>query len=240
MNRKLDGNAKIFSLDQDDLWIEALVPAESGMGPSESISFQVENISHIRSLGPKHSVIAVKGGPDITVALPKDELMERLNTGAAGETLDLKKHTVLENRGVLLERLRGEFRDAQEAAKYDDINALTFTAFVRLPQQKEYIELTFKGTDILPAKTSEGGSIMGGQALTFVLRAPKAGFPDGQFIMETTQDEFKALCRKARELGQDTLDIREYSRRKGNLTTEERAARGLPHLKDFHRDRGGP
>ena len=63
----------------------------------------------------------------------------------------------------------------------------------------------------------------------------KAPFDGGQFLLETTQEEFKALCRKARELGQETLDIREYSKRKGTLTSEERIARGLPNAHDLRR-----
>ena len=83
------------------------------------------------------------------------------------------------------ERLRTEFKEAQELAKHAEFNVLTFTAFVRAPQQKEFVEFTFSGADVHPDKISEGGSIMGGNALTFVLRRPGKGpFDGGQFMID--------------------------------------------------------
>jgi len=197
LDRKPDGKAKIFSLDQDDLWIEALVPADSGMGPSESISFQVSSIAHVRSLGENHTVIALTKGPDITLAISKQDFMNRMDSGEAGETLDLKSVSVLEDKGILMHRLRTEF--------------------------------TFTGADVHPDKISEGGSIMGGNALTFILRNPDKGpFDGGQFMIETTLGEFNDMCRKAREKSDNRLDLRDYSMRKGTLTSEERAALDLP------------
>ena len=229
LDRKPDGKAKIFSLDQDDLWIEALVPADSGMGPSESISFQVSSIAHVRSLGENHTVIALTKGPDITLAISKQDFMNRMDSGEAGETLDLKSVSVLEDKGILMHRLRTEFKEAQEMAKYAEFNKLTFTAFVRAPQQKDFVEFTFTGADVHPDKISEGGSIMGGNALTFILRNPDKGpFDGGQFMIETTLGEFNDMCRKAREKSDNRLDLRDYSMRKGTLTSEERAALDLP------------
>lgn len=229
LDRKTDGRAKIFSLDQDDLWIEALVPGDTGMGPSESISFQVSSIAHVRSLGEKHTVIVLNNGPEITLALAKQDFMDRMDSGEAGETLDLKSVSVIEDKGELMKRLRTEFKEAQEMAKHAEFNKLTFTAFVRAPQQKEFVEFTFTGADVLPDKISEGGSIMGGQALTFVMRRPAKGpFEGGQFMIETTLEEFHAMCKTAREKSENRLDLREYSMRKGTLTSEERAAQGLP------------
>ncbi|MEZ0261773.1 MAG: hypothetical protein ACAH80_12240 [Alphaproteobacteria bacterium] len=229
LDRKLDGKAKIFSLDQDDLWIEALVPAEAGMGPSESISFQVSSIAHVKSLGEKHTVIALNNGPEITLSIAKQDFMERMNSGEAGETLDLKAVSVTEDKNELMKRLRTEFKEAQELAKHAEFNKFTFTAFVRAPQQKEFVEFTFSGADVYPDKISEGGSIMGGQALTFVMRRPGKGpFEGGQFMIETTIEEFNAMCRMARDKSENRLDLREYSMRKGTLTSEERAARDVP------------
>jgi hypothetical protein len=230
MDRKLEGRPKIFSLEQDDLWVEALIPGETGLEPSESISFQVAAIAHVRSLGADHAVIALNGGPEIILAVPKAELMERLTNGAAGETLDLKPASVLEKKGLLLERLRTEFKEAQEMAKHAEFNKLTFTAFVRAPQQKNFTEFTFSGADVHPDKVSEGGSIMGGNALTFTLRNPGKGpFEGGQFMIESTLEEFGEFCRAAHDRGQTRLDLRDYSMRKGTLTAEERAPKEPPY-----------
>lgn len=207
--------AKIFSLDQRDLWIEALVPGEEGISPADPILFQAGAIDFIRGLGSKNSIIRLSSGVEITLNLPQAELLDKLQN-PEGDMLDLKRFSYYEKREPLLNRLREEFKAEAEDEKFAPLENLTFRAFVRPANKAEFKDFTFCGKDVEMRALSEGDSIMGGKNIRLKMKpGVRAPFDVREFIIEGTLHDFHAMAREACFKGQNALDLREYSLKKG-------------------------
>jgi hypothetical protein len=207
--------AKIFSLDTDSLWIEALVPGTEDVSAADPITFQASSIDHVRGLGPKVSVITLKSGTDITVRLPQADLMERLR-GAEGSLLDLKDFCSIEPRGKLIARLQADFRQEAEDARWAPLEKMKFCAWVRAPNATDFREINFSGKDVRMREIAEGDSILGGKNIRLSMRNPlQAPFDGLEFIMEGTIAEFRAMTEDAHARGKTELDLRDYTSRKG-------------------------
>lgn len=215
--------SKVFSIDRRDLWIEALLPAEEGMPGPDPILFQADSIDYIRGLGPKNTALRLKSGLELFFSLSPQALMEGLRAPDS-QVLDLKPYVCFEKKKELLDRLREEFREAAEAAKFASIENMSFRAFVRTSNKAEFREIAFTGRDIFARKIAEGGSIMGGNNIRLTLRdAEKSPFGVAELLMEGTLAEFRSMCDEAYARGERELDLREYSMRKGTVPAEERA-----------------
>lgn len=209
--------AKIFSLDQRDLWIEALVPGEEGLSVADPILFQASAIGFIRGLGPKNSIIQLSSGVEVILNLPQDELFDKLQD-AGGDILDLKRFSCYEKREPLLNRLREEFKAAAEDAKYATLESMTFRAWVRPANKAEFRDFTFHGKDVEMRSLSEGDSIMGGRNIRLKMKpGVRAPFEVREFIIEGTLQDLHAMARDGCSRGQTTLDLREYSLKKGTI-----------------------
>lgn len=209
--------AKIFSLDQRDLWIEALVPGEEGLSPVDPIMFQACAIDSIRGLGPKNSIIRLSSGVEIALNLPQAVLLEKLQN-PKGDILDLKRFSCGEKREPLVNRLREEFRAEAEEAKYALLESLTFRAWVRPANKAEFKDFTFRGKDVLMRAICEGDSIMGGKNIRLKMKPGTRGpFEASEFIIEGTLQELHAQCLEAHSRGQAALDLRDYSLKKGTI-----------------------
>jgi hypothetical protein len=225
----LDGSkphgAKIFSLNQGELWIEALLPGEEGLSPSDPVSFQASSIEYIRALGPKASVVHLTSGLEIALSLPQPALLQKLQN-PDDAMLDLKSLSYVEKRGMLLDRLREEFKKEAEAAKYAPLENLTFRAWVRVPNKADFREFEFSGRDVRVRDISEGGSIMGGTNMRFPLKeGANSTFGNGEFIIEGSLQELRAMCLEACARGDKELDLREYSLKKGTVLPADEAAK---------------
>jgi hypothetical protein len=225
----LDGSKargpKIFSLDQRELWIEALVPAEEGFPAPDPILFQRASIDYIRGLGPKNSVIRLVSGTEIFLDVSQPQLLEKIQQ-AEDPVLDLKPHTLTEGKGALLTRLRDEFQREAEASKYAAFENLTIRAWIRPPNKAEFHEMEFRGQDIAWRDLSEGDSIMSGKNMRLKMK-PSGCLPfDGnEFIIEGRVAEFTQMCRDAFAKGLAELDARAYSIKKGTALPPEEQKR---------------
>lgn len=212
--------AKIFSLDQGALWVEALVPGLEGLAPSDVIRFQAANIEYIRSVGPYASMICLMSGANVTVKMPQAELVEKIQNHD-GAVLDLKSISYVEPKAKILTRLQEEFKKAAADEKFAPLENMTFQALVRAPNQAEFREVTFCGQDVDMRAISEGGSILGGKNIRLSMKnAEKAPFEGTEFIIEGTLDEFRALCAEAYARGDRSIDLREFSRQKADVQPE--------------------
>ncbi|MEZ0224458.1 MAG: hypothetical protein ACAH83_07895 [Alphaproteobacteria bacterium] len=216
--------AKVFSLDQRDLWIEALVPGEEGLSTADPLLFQAPSIDFIRGLGPKNSIIRLSSGVEVTLNIPQAELLEKLQN-PDGDILDLKPFSSCEKRDALLNRLREEFKAAAEEAKYAPLEKLTFRAWVRPAQQAEFKDFTFRGSDVSMRALGEGDSIMGGKNIRLKMKPDAhAPFEGSEFIIEGTLREFHAMCQDTSAKGLTALDLREYSLKKGKVPPPDEKA----------------
>ena len=216
--------AKIFSLDQSTLWIEALVPGTEGLSASDTLSFQAANIDFVRALGPRASLIRLKSGDDIALRMPQPVLMEKL-LNPEGALLDLKGFSYLEPKAKLLERLQSDFRKEAEYEKYGMLEEMTFRAFVRPSNKADFREVAFRGQDVRLRDMAEGDSIMGGRNIRLAMKDPAKGpFGVAEFILEGTVHEFRTLAMEAHARGERQIDLRGYSLKKGTMPPDERPA----------------
>lgn len=224
----LDGSkghkAKIFSLDQSTLWVEALMPGTEGISSSDTITFQAASIDFVRALGPRASLIRLKSGTDIALRMPQPVLMDKLQN-PDGALLDLKGVSYVETKAALLERLQADFRKEAEREKYAALEEMTFRVFVRASNQTNFREFTFRGCDANLRDMQEGGSIMGGNNLRLAMKdAAKGPFGGADFIIEGTLNEFRAMALEAHARGERELDLRDHSLRKGTTPPDQKPA----------------
>lgn len=228
----MDGNkalgAKIFSLDQSTLWIEALLPGTEGLSATDTISFQASSIDFIRSIGPKASAIHLISGVDIAVQLPYPALLDKLQN-TDGPLLDLKSVSYLESRAKLLTRLQEEFKKEAEDAKYAPLENMTFQVWVRPPNKAEFKLFTFSGQDVQMRGVTEGDSIMGGRNMRLTMKdATKAPFDASEFIIEGAFKDMQALCAEVYAQGESKIDLRDFSLRKGTTPPQPEPMRTGP------------
>ncbi|MDE1153133.1 MAG: hypothetical protein PW788_11405 [Micavibrio sp.] len=215
-------SSKVYYADQSSLWIEALVPGVEGISATDSIAFQFAGVARVQSFGPLNSIISIKDGPEIIFNLPYDKLQEKIRD-CVNPVLNLKEYVNLSTKAVLAKKLREEFADAIEAEKWAYIESLTMTAYVRQSNSIEFRPFTFSGKDINARNLSEGGSIFEGTNIKMKMKGDKkTPFGDQEFLMEGSIEELRALCKEAHAAGKTTLDLSEYSRRKGTTLPPEK------------------
>lgn len=215
--------SKVFSFDRSSLWIEALLPGEEGISEADGIAFRLDDVKLIRGYGKAHSIIQLEKGTEIVISLPYAALTQKIRDCDL-DVLDLKAETELTPRPQLAKKLKAAFAEAQEALKYASIEEMQFTAYVRERLSADFTKFSFSGREIEARNISEGGSVMGGQVLTFTMREPKSPSGTNKFLLEGTLAEFQSLCREAYTKGQRTLDLSEFSSRKGLSVSLERRA----------------
>ena len=224
----LSSHAKILTVEQSGLWIDALVPGQDGLWPSDVISFQFGEVGALQSFGPQHCLLKLKSGPEIILDLALPELRLKIQD-CAGAVLDLKPFVNLSPKAEVVKSIRAAFAEAADAEKWAYIESLTITAHVRQSQGKEFKPYTFSGKDVQARKIEEGGSIFGDRNIRITMRPGKSNpFGKSEFIIESTLESFQQLCRAAYETGTGVLDISAYSLRKGLVPVEEKAASQPP------------
>jgi len=215
--------SKVFSYDRGGLWIEALVPGEEGLSIADAISFRLAEVRLIRGYGEAHTIIQLEKNTEIVIGLPYAELTRKIRECDL-DVLDLKADTDLTPRAQLSKRLKAAFAEAQEALKYASIEEMRFTAYVRERLSADFEKFSFTGRDIDARNIQEGGSVMGGQVLTFTLRERTSPWGTKKFLLEGTLAEFQQLCREAYTKGLRELDLSAFSSRKGLTIADEKRA----------------
>ena len=214
--------SKVFSFDRSSLWIEALVRGEDGVSEADAISFRFEDIRQIRGFGPQNSLITLAQGTEIVFNLTHEQLTRKFRE-CGDDVLDLKADTNLTPRNELSKKLKAEFAAAKEAAKYNYLEEMSITAFVRQSQDVDFRSVTFTGKELKLREMKDGGSIMGGQVTTLKLKA--AGpFRNSDILLEGSLADFLKLTRQAYDAGTRDLDLSKYSMLKGNTPPPEKAA----------------
>jgi len=217
-------SSKVYYADQSNLWIEALVPGQEGLSATDSIAFQFAGVARVQSLGPINSVITLKDGPEIIFNLSYDKLQEKIRD-CATPTLNLKEFVNLSPKNALVKKLREQFAEAIESEKWAYIESLTITAYVRESNSVEFKPFTFSGKDINARNLSEGGSIFEGTNIKLKMKGnKKTPFGAQEFLMEGRVEELRDLCREAYAAGQTTLDLSEFSLRKGTTLPPDKLA----------------
>lgn len=235
MESFLKPRAKVLSLDNDDLWVEARIKGVEGVSDADPVSFPLSSVAEIAGFGDSHSVLRLQSGRELFFSLTHAELRKKLQT-AEGESIDLRVASVPltanELCHQLAETLRRKFevasRPEEEGAPLTNdkiVESLTFTAWARGPNKDNFKQITFSGSDIVPSRISENESAMGGRNLSFHLRRPLgSAFPKGEFIVEISMREFRNLCDEAYMGLQTAVDMSEISLSKGRTLPPKPAA----------------
>ena len=236
MSPKPPLQSKVLSFDRGYLWIEALVPGQSGRSDADPISFQLSAISEIAGFGPKNSYIMLNTGREILFDLSYDELRAKLRD-SDDAMLDLNSVSRLATRDGLKNQFNDEARReaetlAQRRAGLSNntvVESITFTVWARSPGKAGFNEFTFSGKDVNTEAIAEFDSIMGGRNISLHLKNP-AGTPftGGEFVIEMSLRQFRTLCDEAYMSLQTTLDLREVSLQKGTLLPPSKKAAPAP------------
>lgn len=216
---------KIYSLTDQDPWVEVLVSGYEGIATEDAYAFRLQKIDTLRALGPAHSVMTLTDKTEIIITLPQSELMHRLNS-AEEAVIDLKSQTLVTGRDALIKQLREEARRKAEMEKEKEITSLRIKAFIRASQKSEFVSFVFSGADLNLSKMEEGGSIHGGKNIRMKLHKPaETPFGEREFIIEGKLEEFRQLCRAAYQKGADHVDLSEFSMEKFKGQSPEQVRR---------------
>lgn len=238
MEMFLKPRAKVLSLDNDDVWVEALARGIDGLSNAEPVSFPLSTIAEISGFGEGHSALRLNSGRELFFSLPHQELKKRIFE-AEGAELNLRSVSVPVNQKelqhLLSETLKRKFEVSSRKENNSDLSndkiveSLSFTAWARSPNREDFKQITFSGSDIVASRITENESVMGGRNLSFHLRRPLgSAFPKGEFIVEISLREFRNLCDEAYMNLQPAVDMSEQSLSKGRTLPPKPAAATPP------------
>jgi len=219
--QSLGRGGKIIGRGGADVWVETLAENPYGLAP-DAVSFHAAEITRLRAIGDAHTLIMLGKDEEYIVALPHAQLAARIYA-AEGPVIDLKPHAYTGGKDALGRALKDAFDKAALREEREAMEGMTYRAFVRSSMRDNFTEAMFRGRDIDFDSLGEGGSKMGGKRLTFKTRLGDGSpFGTDEFLIETTLDSFRHMVLAAAREGKDTLDMREYSRRKGTVFPENR------------------
>lgn len=210
---------------RDDPWVEVLVPGLEGVSETDAFAFRASTIKGVKSFGPDHALIQCEDGKEYMFTLSYQALMQALDMPEGGR-VNLTGFSVAGGKEPVIKKLREAFRRAQEQKEEKDIAAVTIKAFIRTAHKSEFVPFEFAGKDVQLSKIEQGGSIHGGQRISFKLYEPQqTPFGGQEFNIECTLDDFRRICREAVARNEKHVDISDLSMRKFKGATPEQRRR---------------
>lgn len=203
MMKDEDPKYKIFSRDVSDRLVRAWVADAAGNG-FHPFSFSVTAVDGVVGVNEKSSALVLRSGIKIAVALPYEELEEKIYAPDFREPiLDLCPVTGEAAREVIAPDLARKIN--AEAAP----ESLKITAFLRKEQSMEFVACSFSETDITgvnPFKTSKS---ICGETLTIRFNAAvtMGPFGTGSANLDMPHDDFIQWLSYAKTNRHKTLDL---------------------------------
>lgn len=229
------GRSKIYSLADEDPWVQVRVSGYEGVSAGDNYAFRRSAIKSIRSIGAAHTVIKTDEKEATIIHMPQTDLLEVLNNAEEG-VIDLREKTLLTSTAEIIKGIKEEERRRLEREKEASVTSLLITAFARASQKSDFVQVQFSGDEINIAKLEEGGSIHGGHNIRVHLydnAQSETPFKEKIFIIEGRLEEFRRLCLEAYQRGDTALDISDYSMQK--FKDQSPAARRAEHERQAQR-----
>ena len=208
---------KRLTPDAEDLVLRVLVPDAAGKA-FHPMTFMRERIDYVTEVSEAISGIALKSGVKIPVAMPYEDLEKKIYFADIinEPVLDLRNVTGPAVADAALPKLSADFNTvspAAEGAKPLVDRELTIAAFVRQKEEQNFQMFFVKDTNINWAGVA-GEDGRNGKMTTLPLRYGKGPFGETTIQIDIPRPAFMELYNKAKLDGQDTLDLRDWTRRR--------------------------
>lgn len=190
------------SLDSADRLITAVAAEKGNAGAFHPVIFRPDAVDHLMGINKKASAIVLKSGVIIPVALPLQELKEKIYAPSLidGNEIDLTAVTGEVARAIVAPRLSDEFNTKAE---------LKIRAIIRQGGENTVKIVEFPESAIINF-TEEGSTrAIGKRSVniafnTAVMRAP---FPGDNNFIDMRLSDFVQLLTEAKSSGQTMLDL---------------------------------
>ncbi len=208
---------KRLTPDAEDLILRVMVPDATGK-VFHPVTFTRERIDYVTQVSEAVSGIALKSGVKIPVALGYEELEKKIYFAdiLSDPVLDLRDVTGPAAADAALPKLATDF--AAVAPVPDDKKPLvdrevTIAVFVRQKEEQNFQMFFVKDTNI-DWKGVAGEEGRNGKMTTLPLRFGKGPFGETTIQFDMPRPSFMELYNKTKLDGLDTLDLREWTRRR--------------------------
>jgi hypothetical protein len=204
---------KTLARDGQDLLVRAMAADETGA--FRPVTFEKNRIDYVVGIDDKHSAIALVTGAKIAVAMPYEELEQKVY---------LSEESVLDLRAVTgpavnaaVPALAQDFGTAAEkpdAPAYPMVNKpVKIAVFVRQAQEQNFQMHIFVDSQIdWAAVTGEEGR--NGKLTKLPLLHGKGPFGEKEMIIDMPRAAFMEVYGKAKMEGSAELDLRDWTRRR--------------------------
>lgn len=197
-----------YSLDPAELQVRAFVSAAGAPDTFHPVMFKSRAIDYVIGIDEKTSLIAVGKDLKVPVALPVEDLYDKLyaHDFKQGVFVDLTAVTGAVAKEILAPKLTDGFNAAMDKNK-----PITIHAFLRKPYSNEVIRHTFSEDHILRYKADESPRPKAGEhVLLYFKRSylpPILDVSEKGAALDMPFDDFTAALEKARAEGGGVLDL---------------------------------
>ncbi len=210
--------AKRLTPDAEDLILRVLVPDDGGK-TFHPMTFMRERIDYVTQVSETVAGIALKTGVKIPVAMDYEALEKKIYFAdiLSDPVLDLRDVTGPAVGDAVLPKLAADFASAAPAADGQARplvdRELTIAVFVRQKEEQNFQMFFIKDSNINWAGVA-GEEGRNGKMTTLPLRFGKGPFNETTIQFDMPRPSFMELYNKAKLDGLETLDLREWTRRR--------------------------
>lgn len=199
-------NMRVMSYDASDILIEALVPAQGGDNKFYRVAFKASEITHMVEINDKVSGLVLKNNISIPVAMPFDDLQQKIYAIdlKSEPVLDLKKVTGEVVQDILVPQLADTFNKKAESF---DTSSIRIYGIFRQPETYECATFSFLETDVSfrPIDTYKSKSNKGIE-ITFNKSAAKCPFGN-RAVLDMPYEDFIYFLTNAKKTNKKELNL---------------------------------